>query len=200
MPYQTASASQYTMIKRLQAGLSGKVGNTKPANKQGNADPLSYDGYAGYSIPVLPPNALISNKFITSSGGGGGGDLVVDMSTGILNGNIVNVRPNILVPAGDFTIKLQNTQRETYPIYYVYIIIDIPSNDIPNSFSVALSGLPDWEPMYGGVDGNPDLTLITITNQPRDEVLTIDENNIIFTGAPISSTITSVSLEYFVDK
>lgn len=65
------SASQFIEIKRLQTGINGRIANTKP--KRG-AD--TYDGYAGSGILTLPPNVLLSNKFIVpeESGGGGGGN------------------------------------------------------------------------------------------------------------------------------
>lgn len=64
-------SSQYIQIKRLQTGINGRIANTK--TKRG-AD--TYEGYAGSFLATLPPNALLSNKFIVpeTGGGGGGGD------------------------------------------------------------------------------------------------------------------------------
>lgn len=50
------------MIKRLQTNISGKEGQGQYKFK---APPLTYGGYyAGMRIAGLPPNALLSNKFI----------------------------------------------------------------------------------------------------------------------------------------
>lgn len=64
--------SQYIQIKRLQTGINGRIANTK--TKRAND---TYEGYAGSGLTILPPNALLSNKFIipeTGDGGGGGGE------------------------------------------------------------------------------------------------------------------------------
>ena len=64
MPYQTPSASQYTMIKRLQTNITGKAA-LDPTKLRA---PSAFGGYfAGLSLAALPPNAITSNKFIQRS-------------------------------------------------------------------------------------------------------------------------------------
>lgn len=96
-----ASASQFIQIKRLQTGINGRIANTK--SKRAND---TYEGYAGSSLVTLPPNTLLSNKFIVPESGGGGGDCPVNFGLPLI---FDEVSGNLLLYAGaETTITAPN--------------------------------------------------------------------------------------------
>jgi len=171
MPYQTASASQYTMIKRLQAGLNGKTSNTKPANKKGGADPLSYDGYAGYSIPVLPPNAVTSNKFIVEPILPIA-DYTINLNTNIGTTDQVFDGNFPIAPAKSFSFNVSNSALSGYKIQSFIICVSV--NDytikdtniiIPFASNILVSPVNfsnNFE-IYGNLPSSTSLPVVTIT-------------------------------------
>jgi hypothetical protein len=77
MPYQTPSASEFIRYRRLQTLLRDKTVEDEKS-KQAGVLRSNHGGYYAElsNMLVIPPNFLLSNKFIVpeSGGGGGGGD------------------------------------------------------------------------------------------------------------------------------
>ena len=179
---------QFIQLQRLQAAINGKLANTKPSSKRAND---TYEGYAGSTLVTLPPNALLSNKFIseTGGGGGGGGIYTVTLNTDLETGS-QRFDGSISIPDSSFTLQFEGTDLLGYRITNFTItfnpMIQISFSNI-NTLSTGF--------YVNDVTDNKGATNILFQlSEPSDNVLTI--GNIAFSNIPSGSILTLVSITY----
>lgn len=186
------SASQFIQIKRLQTGINGRIANTKQKRA---AD--TYEGYAGSNISTLPPNVLLSNKFIVEeeSGGGGGGGNLNTYTLALIDDTI--------------THKLQNDPGDTISITdsNFYLAFSGVTSVLPKKIiSLTITLTSDFMFQDSNIILPPEVLIdpIVISNKNPDVSIPINFNpyadnisfNIEFVDIDSSLTITQVVVDY----
>jgi hypothetical protein len=184
------SASQFIQIKRLQTGINGKLASTKTLNKRAND---TYDGYAGTSLITLPPNALLSNKFIVTPGGGGGGGggsatYTITMNTA-LGTTDQKFEGSIPISDSTFTLHFEGTALSGYVITGFSVVFTPEVSITSFNIDTGRAGL-DINIIIG--KGVTDIQFSSATTPST--IQSIDD--IVFSDIPASLTATNVIIIY----